>query len=709
MKNHVLIALVKAIVEEEVKSNPALVGKRGLKGRPGDSFSFEESKKEITEIVTGYIDSIKDQLKPELDKVQLEDLKLKFSDLTDEEKESLRGEKGVRGQRGRKGDDGNDGKDFSFEENAEKISIIIDKILDVKRDDYKLKFTDLTEEEKQSLKGASGLRGPRGFTGEDGKDFNFEEHKEEIESILIESALNHLQENKEEFQGPRGFRGQKGKEGKSFYFDEHLEPITEIIENYINANSDYFKMLFEDLSDEQKSELKLTFDDLSLDEKESLRGPRGRRGQKGSKGEKGDKGNDGKDGRDGIHGIDGIDGRDGIQGQKGDTGASGKDAPSIISITVEEISGKYRLKFIFDNEDIIYTNLFSLPVSKKLINQTIQQISAGGGSGSGMDWSVPVDSDILPDTDSTYKIGDVGNEFLEVHSDLGCFTDVKADTIEAKTPAGDITIKSDVIPETDSTQKIGDIGNEFAEVHSDLVCATNLKVDSIDTKVDDDTITFNSNRLTDVLDPVNPQDAATKQYVDDNAVAGQPITVAYENQVLTTDLEKINFKGDLVEVELQTVIADWPTLAAVVPSLAEYQSADPDLINVCIDSANVEENISKFVITKTANEAITQFDLVNLDSQNTGVVAGVDNYNDAVVAGLSLDNAAIGQQFRIVVFGVFEDPSFNYTVNSPLFLDTDGTITDTPISTVGKFLTKIGKSYGTGAIFIDINDPRGIV
>jgi hypothetical protein len=376
MNKNVIIALVKAIISNEIRDNPSLRGKRGLKGRPGDPFSFKEHKDDLNLLVSNYIDSIKDQLTPEITQKQLKELRLKFDDLTEEEKLELKGDKGVRGQRGK---DGRPGKDFIFGEHKIEIEKIVSELIDL--EELKLKFDDLTDEEKESLRGPKGRTGK---AGRDGNDFQLEDHKSKIDEYIKIAKIGFLQEEKEEFRGPRGLRGQRGKSGNDFQFDDHCEEIEKIITDHINTEKDQFKLKFTDLNDSEVESLKLKFEDLTIDEKESLRGQRGSRGQKGKEGKKGEKGEKGSDGRDGIHGLDGLNGRDGLDGIDGKDGSHGRNAPIIEKVEIEDYPGKkYRFKFTFSNGDVIYSNPFELPEKKKLISQIVQSFSSGGGSGGG--------------------------------------------------------------------------------------------------------------------------------------------------------------------------------------------------------------------------------------------------------------------------------------------------------------------------------------
>lgn len=158
--------------------------------------------------------------------------------------------RGPRGQRGQRGEQGKSGKDFVFEEHAEQIKSIVQ--------DSSLKFEDLTPEQIDNLRGP---RGRDGVKGRDGKDFNFSEHEEAFKSWAKEFALKFEDFTAEQVNSITGPAGRDGRDGKSFNFSEHEET---------------FKSW--------AREFALKFEDLTVDQIDRLRGPRGR---------------DGRDGRDG--------------------------------------------------------------------------------------------------------------------------------------------------------------------------------------------------------------------------------------------------------------------------------------------------------------------------------------------------------------------------------------------------------------------------
>lgn len=141
----------------------SLRGADGKDGRDGRDFDFDSNKESIDTLIRSAVDAISERLK------------LKFSDLTEEEIGVLRGPRGR---------DGRDGRDFIFDEHVEFFKTL------------KLKFSDLTEEERESL------------------TLRFSKLTQE-EKDSLKLCFNHLTEDdRAAIRGPRGGRGQKGSPGR---------------------------------------------------------------------------------------------------------------------------------------------------------------------------------------------------------------------------------------------------------------------------------------------------------------------------------------------------------------------------------------------------------------------------------------------------------------------------------------------------------------
>lgn len=150
------------LTEEQLSQ---LRGRDGSDGRDGRDFVFEECRASIEQSIRECVDELEPRLK------------LKFSDLTEDEISDLRGPRGR---------DGRDGKDFVFEDHEEyfkslklkfsdltedeRASLVLrfNQLTDSERDSLKLRFDDLSDEEKISLRGPRGVRGQKGAPGRAG-------------------------------------------------------------------------------------------------------------------------------------------------------------------------------------------------------------------------------------------------------------------------------------------------------------------------------------------------------------------------------------------------------------------------------------------------------------------------------------------------------------------------------------------------------------
>lgn len=131
--------------------------------------------------------------------------------------------------------------------------------------------------------------------------------------------------------------------------------------------------------------------------------------------------------------------------------------------------------------------------------------------------------------------------------------------------------------------------------------------------------------------------------------------------------------------------------------------------NTTISNSVKAEEAAKLIFTKKLTANTPAFSLVRLVS-NTHV----DVTDDGALAtssaiGLTLETKNAGEDVRILTFGIAEDASFTYGIYVKLFVGSSGTITDTPTTLVGEFVTPIGEGLGLGSIFIKIGETEEIV
>lgn len=508
----------------------------------------------------------------------------------------------VRGPRGFRG---KDGLDFNFEDHEIKILNIIKKTVDDNHEKFKLKFSDLNQEEKEYLKlkfdelTEDQKLEITGRDGKDGKDFSFDDL---------------TWEQKQQLRGPRGQRGrtgvgkdgQDGRDGKDFDFEEVKDQIYSKLYEYF------------------------------ISEKESLKGEKGDAGEKGEKGARGQRGkqglrgdsayqvwlenNDGTEedfllslkGEDGksIRGPIGPAGKDG-KSIVGPAGEDGKDAAEIIDIEIEQLSREeFIFKFLFSDGREIETSRLKLP-STGLIYQSVA--SGGGGSGS-----------------SALSILDGG------------------------TAVGDATSLN-------------------------FINADDVSVDGTD-----------PNQINVTLPT--------------GGGGGNCVAIDDEGIEVTDCATRINFVGENVYVANSNVIAGWPSLD-VVDNMATY--GDSGTVNVIHEESDAERLTKTFV----AGEDITQNDFVRL-ATNEEVFVATNNatYEEAQVIGIALSTETTGNAVSVLLFGVYdENNTFSFTINNPFFLGVNGAAIQNPPTSVGEFVVEIGQSLGVGAIFLDVSRPQEIV
>lgn len=116
------------------------------------------------------------------------------------------------------------------------------------------------------------------------------------------------------------------------------------------------------------------------------------------------------------------------------------------------------------------------------------------------------------------------------------------------------------------------------------------------------------------------------------------------------------------------------------------------------------DEATKLVDTYFVNEPVSALRAFKLDDEVSGSLGqSQTSYEDAQLVGITLTAATTGSLARVLSFGILEDSFFNFPLNAPLFLKSNGIISDVPELT--GFSTQIGHSLGNGAIFINIREP----
>jgi hypothetical protein len=242
-----------------------LVALSDLKGTAGDTPVFRTGSTGIEWKYTSEEDTAYRVLVP------YDDLKLKFSDLTSEQKDEL-----------------------------------------------KLHFSDLTEEDKAELKGEKGDIGPQGLRGEQGI-----QGETGPQGPIGETGPQGPVGPK----GEQGVKGDKGDTGSGFkvlgYFSTQEELGSTIVSPQagdaygVGTGTPYDIYIYDAINSVWKNNGPL----------QGAQGPKGDKGDTGPQGPQGERGDIGPQGLQGIQGDPGPQGPTGEQGPKGDKGDRGPEGP----------------------------------------------------------------------------------------------------------------------------------------------------------------------------------------------------------------------------------------------------------------------------------------------------------------------------------------------------------------------------------------------
>lgn len=162
--------------------------------------------------------------------------------------------------------------------------------------------------------------------------------------------------------------------------------------------------------------------------------------------------------------------------------------------------------------------------------------------------------------------------------------------------------------------------------------------------------------------------------------------------ILDDDSIEITINSPLVTAEIQGKV----TIAADI------------VIDKLAAKTPLSESSTYLVVQRFASEAILKFEVVSATGTTTVKLAHNNTTNDdAFAVGVALNDASIGQKVDVLIMGVISDPSFSvFPLNSTLFLDVDGGITDVkPTLPLAKSNTILGRSFGSGDVFINVQRP----
>lgn len=105
-----------------------------------------------------------------------------------------------------------------------------------------------------------------------------------------------------------------------------------------------------------------------------------------------------------------------------------------------------------------------------------------------------------------------------------------------------------------------------------------------------------------------------------------------------------------------------------------------------------------------AGQILSALKCVTVTSPNTVIYANNNiDFSSATVFGITIVAAQMNESTQVKTYGILRDSSFTWPVNTQLYLDINGSLTDT--APITGFRTLVATSHGSGAIFINIQEP----
>jgi len=135
---------------------------------------------------------------------------------------------------------------------------------------------------------------------------------------------------------------------------------------------------------------------------------------------------------------------------------------------------------------------------------------------------------------------------------------------------------------------------------------------------------------------------------------------------------------------------------------AAVATVTPTPINVTVEKGNVTYNItgSSDTVAVTAAENLGGHRIVTVE----GFYASKDTATDKnKVLGMTTGAVSIGSEATVQVSGFIEESSWNWNVDLPVFLSTDGQLTQSAITS--GFSLIVGKPRTATNMFISISEP----
>ena len=161
---------------------------------------------------------------------------------------------------------------------------------------------------------------------------------------------------------------------------------------------------------------------------------------------------------------------------------------------------------------------------------------------------------------------------------------------------------------------------------------------------------------------------------------------------MATDYKTVYSRNKNINTLDKGSFNDWGDLTPARQVLA--RQAAGDTFDVTISNDNIEFDLADGTVS--AIKAI--YKTIN------GIAHGDKDtsYTTATIIGISITGNTTGNQVKYRIDGRLEDSFFNFPLNDPLYLGTNGVITN--IVPITGHRTRLGISLGVGAMQIEIEE-----
>ena len=149
---------------------------------------------------------------------------------------------------------------------------------------------------------------------------------------------------------------------------------------------------------------------------------------------------------------------------------------------------------------------------------------------------------------------------------------------------------------------------------------------------------------------------------------------------------------------------------ASVEALAPYQPNAQGLTEVLIDLKSTMPSQTVFKVTgyeTTCFENVTQGDALysRASDGQVGNAIASDTFDKACVAGVAETTKPSGQSVRVITAGIVATSGLNAGDQYFLSAASAGAIVETPPSTAGQYVTRVGEAGSTGQFIVNAERP----